>query len=97
VRGFTSREGGANVGTLVVNYTPPNAPPSVSITSPVDAATFVSPADLTIQATAGDSDGSVAKVEFFVDAKSIGSVTQSLTPSPPPVPWNPCPDRRGHG
>ncbi len=78
VRGFASRESGASAGTLVVNYTPPpppNVPPSASITSPADGAAFVSPANVTIQVAAGDSDGTVAKVEFFDGASSLGSDT----------------------
>jgi glucose/arabinose dehydrogenase len=77
VRGFASRENGTGAGTLIINYTPPNSPPSVSIISPVDAATLVSPADVTIQAAAADSDGSIAKVEFFDDANSLGVVSAS--------------------
>jgi uncharacterized protein (TIGR03118 family) len=83
VRGFASREGGASAGTLVVNYTPPppppppNVPPSASITSPANGATFVSPASVTIQVAASDSDGTVAKVEFFNGSSSLGSDTTS--------------------
>jgi uncharacterized protein (TIGR03118 family) len=80
VRGFTSRQGGADAGTLVVGYTPPpppNSPPSVSITSPADGATFISPASVTIRAAASDKDGTVTKVEFFDGTSSLGSV---LTP-----------------
>ena len=76
VRGFASRQGGA--GTLVVVYTPaPNVPPSVSITSPADGATLVSPASVTVRAAASDKDGTVTKVEFFDGTSSLGSI---LTP-----------------
>jgi uncharacterized protein (TIGR03118 family) len=78
VRGFASRESGGSVGTLVVVYTTPpapNSPPSVSITSPADGAALISPAALTIQAAARDSDGTVAKVEFFDGKDSLGSAT----------------------
>jgi len=75
VRGFASREGGADAGALTVVYTPPpNSPPSVSITDPADGATLISPADVTIQATATDKDGTVTKVEFFDGTSSLGSV-----------------------
>jgi glucose/arabinose dehydrogenase len=76
VRGFASRESGANAGMLVVNYTtpPPNSPPSVSIISPADGASFVSPADVTIEADATDTDGTITKVEFFDGESSLGSV-----------------------
>jgi uncharacterized protein (TIGR03118 family) len=78
VRGFASRQSGGNVGTLVVNYTPPppppppNVPPAVSISSPADGTSFVSPASVTIQAAASDSDGTVTKVEFFDGPSSLG-------------------------
>ncbi len=76
VRGCTSRQGGAGAPLLTVVYTPaPNVPPTVSITSPADGEALVSPAAVTIQAEAADTDGTVAKVEFFNGATSLGSVT----------------------
>jgi len=51
---------------------PPNDPPTVSITSPADGATFAANADITITADASDSDGSVTKVEFFEGANKLG-------------------------
>jgi glucose/arabinose dehydrogenase len=74
VRGFAARQSSANAGTLVVEYTPPNSPPSVSIAAPADGAAFVSPAELTIEATANDSDGTIASVEIFDGDDSLGSV-----------------------
>ncbi len=44
---------------------PPNSPPSVSITSPANGAVFGFRANVTINASASDGDGTVAKVEFF--------------------------------
>jgi hypothetical protein len=49
-----------------------NTPPSVSITSPANGASFTAPAQIAIQAAASDSDGSVAKVEFFQAATKLG-------------------------
>jgi hypothetical protein len=62
-----------------------NNPPTVSITSPADGATFASPAaQITISATASD-DGSVAKVEFFRGATTkIGEDTTA----PYSIPWS---------
>jgi RHS repeat-associated protein len=37
----------------------------VSLTSPANGATFTAPATITLTATAADSDGTIAKVEFF--------------------------------
>jgi hypothetical protein len=48
-----------------VTVRPPNVLPSVSITSPASGAVFGYRANVTINASASDSDGSVTKVEFF--------------------------------
>jgi hypothetical protein len=48
-----------------VTVRPPNVLPSVSIASPADGAVFGYRANVTINAAATDSDGSVTKVEFF--------------------------------
>ena len=83
VRGFASREGAANVGTLVVGYTPPpppNSPPVVFLLGPADGATLISPAAVTIQAVAADNDGTVTQVEFFDGAQSLGAVATAGAP-----------------
>jgi chitodextrinase len=49
-----------------------NALPVVSITSPANNATFNAPASIAIQANATDSDGSIAKVEFFNGGSKLG-------------------------
>ncbi len=54
----------------------PNQAPSVTITSPTNNASFVSPFDLTITATATD-DVEVTKVEFYVDGQLIGTKTEA--------------------
>jgi len=51
-----------------------NSPPTVSISSPVNKATFTIPANLLITATAADNVA-VALVEFFVDGSPLGSRT----------------------
>ncbi|MEJ2704059.1 MAG: PQQ-dependent sugar dehydrogenase [Sedimentisphaerales bacterium] len=77
VRGFASRESGANIGTLTVDYTVSNSPPTVSITSPADGATFISPAGVTIEAEAQNTAGSVTQVQFFDGSDSLGAVSAS--------------------
>jgi hypothetical protein len=52
-----------------------DAPPSVSITSPADGAVFRFKATITIAASASDSDGSVAKVEFRDGSTVLGQDT----------------------
>lgn len=46
--------------------------PTVSITSPVTGATFTAPASITIAANATDTDGTIAKVEFYNGATLLG-------------------------
>ncbi|HTR59852.1 MAG TPA: Ig-like domain-containing protein [Casimicrobiaceae bacterium] len=54
-----------------------NKPPTVSITSPANNSSVVLPATVTINASASDSDGSIAKVEFYRDGVLLGSDTAS--------------------
>lgn len=54
---------------------PANAPPTVSITSPVGGTTFIPPATITIAANAADSNGTVAKVDFYRGATLLGTRT----------------------
>lgn len=51
---------------------PPNIPPTVNLTSPTSGASFVAGADITINANATDSDGSIAKVEFYNGSVKLG-------------------------
>lgn len=46
--------------------------PTVNITSPDNAQVFTAPASISITATASDSDGSIAKVEFYNGAIKLG-------------------------
>ncbi len=64
------------VGTVTVQAAV-NVPPTVSITSPANGATFTSPANVTIQAAASDADGIVVKVGFFNGSASVGTDTAS--------------------
>ena len=41
-----------------------NTPPTITVTTPVDGASFVAPATITIAATASDADGSLREVAF---------------------------------
>jgi chitodextrinase len=65
-----------------------NAAPSVSLTSPANAALFPSGAAVTLSAVASDIDGTVAKVDFFAGTTLIASTTTSpyqATWANPPV------------
>ena len=59
------------IGSVTV-LAPANHPPVVTITNPPPNAVFTAPADVTLQASATDSDGTVSQVEFFQDGVSIG-------------------------
>src|SRR5688500_11583032 len=52
-----------------------NAPPAVTMTGPANSALFTAPAAITLTADATDTDGTVARVEFFRDAVLIATVT----------------------
>ena len=58
------------VGTITV--VTPNAPPTVTITNPLNNSSFTAGADVVIQADAAD-DNSVARVEFYADGNLIGT------------------------
>ena len=57
---------------IQVLYDNSNQPPSVSITSPASGAIFAYPATVTVDASATDTDGSVAGVEFYSGFTKIG-------------------------
>jgi YD repeat-containing protein len=50
-------------------------PPTVSITAPTAGTVLTAPASVTINAAAADSDGTVAKVEFYQGAALLGVAT----------------------
>ncbi len=54
---------------------PTNAAPTVALTAPANGAT--APGSFAINATAADSDGTIAKVEFFAGATRLGEDTSA--------------------
>ncbi|HWI55877.1 MAG TPA: Ig-like domain-containing protein, partial [Bacillota bacterium] len=57
-----------------------NQAPAVSLTSPADGTNIVfssAPASLPLVASASDSDGSIAKVEFYTGTTKLGEMTTS--------------------
>ncbi len=56
---------------------PGNVPPQVSITAPASGTTYAPGADVSITANASDSDGTVVKVDFYVDDNLLSSDTSS--------------------
>jgi YD repeat-containing protein len=69
--------GGATATSSAVNITvnPPNQPPTVTLTSPANNATFTAVATIPLSANASDNDGVVNKVEFFQGAVKLGEDT----------------------
>lgn len=55
-----------------------DVPPTVSLTSPTNGTVLSEPADVSIQATASDSDGTVTNVQFLVGTTVL--TDQSLAP-----------------
>ena len=67
----TSAAAGVTVSTT------PNQLPTVSITNPIAGRSFTAPASLTITAAASDSDGTIARVDFYAGSQLIASDTSS--------------------
>ena len=69
--------GVTKTATLTVNR---NTPPTVSLTAPANGANFAAPATIAMSATAADTDGTIAKVEFYQGATKVGEkVTAPFT------------------
>lgn len=54
---------------------PANQPPSVSLTSPTSGQSFTSGSAVPLAANAADSDGTISKVEFYVDGNLVNTDT----------------------
>jgi predicted phage tail protein len=76
-----------NSATVTVTVNAPNQSPTVAISSPANDSLFTSPANIAINATAADADGSVARVEFYRDTTKLGEDTSS----PYTFTWNAAP------
>ena len=59
----------ANTTTVV------NAPPTVTLRSPLNGETFLAPANVTLTATASDTDGTIQKVEFYRGTTLLATAT----------------------
>lgn len=58
---------------LITTSDSSNAAPSVSISAPAEGAPFTAPANITINANAADTDGTVSIVDFYAGTKKVGS------------------------
>jgi RHS repeat-associated protein len=74
--------------TVQVTGAQPNVPPTVSLTSPTNNASFTAPAAIPLAAAAADSDGTISKVEFFYGSTLIATSTEA----PYSVVWTGVPE-----
>jgi regulation of enolase protein 1 (concanavalin A-like superfamily) len=54
-----------------------NKPPSITLTAPATNSIFTAPINITLAASASDSDGTVSRVTFFANGNQVGSDTSS--------------------
>ena len=77
-RAYDNAGASTTSGTAVVTVgTVVNQPPTVNLTGPVNGATYTAPANITLTATASDSDGTISKVEFYNGSTLLGQSTAS--------------------
>jgi hypothetical protein len=62
-----------SLATLVSINPLANVLPTVSITAPLNNASYTAPANITITSNASDADGTISKVEFFRGTTLLGS------------------------
>ena len=67
----------ASASTVVFDNISVNTAPTTSLTSPSPSATFTAPATIEIKATASDSEGTVAQVDFLAGTTLLGTDTTS--------------------
>jgi RHS repeat-associated protein len=72
--GITTIHASANGGTASASVQV-NAPPTISITGPIQGATFTAPASVPIVVSAADTDGSVRRVEVLANGSAITTLT----------------------
>lgn len=69
----TLRSGLAAFSAPVLVQVVANAAPTVTISAPIDGQTFTLGSPITLSAIAGDSDGTIARVQFFANNAAVGS------------------------
>jgi hypothetical protein len=70
-------DGNVTLQAAALTATNVNNPPFVALSSPANNATFAAGGDLTLTATANDTDGSVSTVEFFANDIKLGEDNSS--------------------
>jgi hypothetical protein len=69
----TDNHGAVTTSTAISITVNPNAPPVISLISPIDGAYFLAPADIVLSASASDVDGTVLSVDFYNGSTLINS------------------------
>jgi len=68
----TDANGYTGSAYLPITVNGPNASPTVAMTAPANGTSFTAPANITLTATASDSDGSITMVEFVQNGSVLG-------------------------
>ncbi|MBX2841989.1 MAG: T9SS type A sorting domain-containing protein [Flammeovirgaceae bacterium] len=74
VKAYDDQGGVTTSGPILIsiNSAPGNLPPTISLKTPNDNASFTSTALVNVEATAIDKDGSIDVVEFYIDGEKVG-------------------------
>ena len=68
-------KGTTATSTIATVHVKANVPPSVSMTAPANNSSYTAPAAINLAASATDTDGTIAKVEFYQGASRLATVT----------------------
>ena len=63
--------------TINLGIIPSNAPPTVTLTSPLNGGSYIAPATINLAATASDPDGSILHVDFYEGTNMVGSANSA--------------------
>ncbi len=74
---FATDNDGAKVASAPITITISNTPPVVTINTPLNNQTFDSDDQVVINTTVTDADGTISKVEFYLNDSLIGTTTSS--------------------
>lgn len=56
-------------------YTPANQPPTVTILNPIKGGKYIEPANIIIEVTATDKDGTISKIEYYIGNNKLAEIT----------------------
>ena len=71
----TAGASGSSATAAITVSAATNTPPTVTLTAPTNGASYVAPASIALTASAADSNGSVARVEFYAGTTLLNSDT----------------------